>query len=138
MTPEQAAKRLSRKLGVDYIKYAMAALYEEGHKVIEVTIPITPMLDGFLRQSAFVDLEPRPFTVEVGFGGFAAKYALAVHEMGTDGTKINWTEPGTGNKYLERGANKAAKGMTNRIARQVTANAKADRKTPRQRKPKTS
>ena len=137
MSPEKAARRLSKVLGRDYLQYAMAALYEEGHKVIEVTIPLTPMDTGNLRNSAFVEWWPAPFTVQVGFGGFAAVYALAVHEMGTDGKKIAWSEPGTGNKYLERGAAMAMRGMPRRIADNMTRYAKSQQRNPRKRKPKT-
>ena len=37
--------------------------------------------------------------ITVTFGGGAVEYAVAVHEMPNE---TNWTEPGTGNKYLEK------------------------------------
>ena len=79
------------------------ALKLAGETLMAEAIPITPLDTGALRRSGYVS-HPRLVggmaTVEVGFGGTAAKYALRVHEW-TD-PEPNWSEPGTGPKYLER------------------------------------
>ncbi|QDP63947.1 MAG: hypothetical protein Unbinned3992contig1000_61 [Prokaryotic dsDNA virus sp.] len=110
---------------------AIAALYDEATDIINKSIPITPLDNGDLRRSAFVtrpqDEGPK-VSVELGYGGFASKYALAVHEMGTgksrkrnatgqfiSGGGINWSEPGTGNKYLEKPFDAAKRGQARRI-----------------------
>jgi hypothetical protein len=77
------------------------AAYEVGHILLNNAISVTPMDTGDLRDSGYVTWKGGggSIEVEVGFGGAAAPYALAVHEL--EGS-INWSEPGTGAKYLER------------------------------------
>ena len=60
----------------------------------------TPMDKGALRQSAAVIVEKAGMKTvgKVSFGGGKVDYADIVHEMPNE---TNWTEPGTGNKYLE-------------------------------------
>ena len=74
---------------------------------------------GDLRDSAFVatpDYKPAGVTIELGYGGTASPYALAVHELGIKPPKsINWSEPGTGAKYLERPFDAAQRGMVSRL-----------------------
>ena len=115
--PSEFAKTVKRDV-VRYRSAAVAALYDEAVKIINKSIPITPYDKGHLRGSAFVSMPKEhgnQVEVELGYGGFAAKYALAVHEMGTGGKDINWSEPGTGNKYLEKPFDAASKGQAKRL-----------------------
>ena len=67
-------------------------------------LPITPASahGSNLRDSCYTNTYKTPFG-PVGEIGFTAEYAIFVHEMGVDPPKpINWTTPGTGNKFLER------------------------------------
>ena len=61
----------------------------------------TPIDTGELRKSGTVSVDKKGMmtTGKVSFGGGAVEYAVAVHEMPNE---TNWTEPGTGNKYLEK------------------------------------
>jgi len=102
-----------------YRSAAVSALYDEAVRVINKSIPVTPLDTGDLRRSAFVS-KPTPIgnsvEVELGYGGFASKYALFVHEMGVKSKKkINWKEPGTGAKYLEKPFNAATRGQAKRL-----------------------
>ncbi len=107
---EQVIKNL-KALGKGMTKAAANALKEVGENTISAALPITPLRDrrgGSLRRSAYVGF-PTPkgsgVEVEVGFDGRSAPYALWVHEM-PDST--NWSEPGTGNKFLEKPFNRVA------------------------------
>ena len=53
-----------------------------------------------LMKSGAVEIEKNGLKTvgKVSFGGGEVDYADIVHEMPND---VNWTEPGTGNKYLE-------------------------------------
>lgn len=64
----------------------------------EKVIPVTPMDTGDLRESLYTvsHITYQGYTLEVGFD---TEYAPMVHEWPST---INWTTPGTGNKYLER------------------------------------
>lgn len=132
--PSEFAKIVKRDV-VRYRSAAVAALYDEAVKIINKSIPITPYDKGHLRGSAFVSRpkeQGNQVEVELGYGGFASKYALAVHEMGatkkgkgrqrnakgqfsSGGEGINWSEPGTGNKYLEKPFDAASKGQAKRL-----------------------
>ena len=116
--PSEFAKIVKRDVA-RYRSAAVSALYDEAVRVINKSIPVTPFDTGDLRRSAFVS-KPTPIgnqvEVELGYGGFASKYALAVHEMGVKSKKkINWSEPGTGAKYLEKPFNAATRGQAKRI-----------------------
>ena len=60
----------------------------------------TPKDTKELMKSGTVSVEKKGMvtTGKVSFGGGAVDYADIVHEMPNT---TNWTEPGTGNKYLE-------------------------------------
>jgi hypothetical protein len=110
---------------------AIAALYDESVAIINKSVPITPLDNGDLRRSAFVTMPQftgNTVEVELGYGGLASQYALIVHEMGTgskggrdskgrftSGGGINWSEPGTGNKYLEKPFDAAKRGQAKRL-----------------------
>ena len=68
--------------------------------LLRKAIDKTPMDTGELRKSGAVEVEKNGLktTGKVSFGGGQVDYADIVHEMPND---VNWTEPGTGNKYLE-------------------------------------
>ena len=99
------------------------ALKRTGETLMAEAIPITPMDTGDLRRSGYVS-QPKvvggDVTIEVGFGGTAAKYALRVHEW-TD-PEPNWSEPGTGPKYLERPFN----AMRTKLPSHVAASLRKD------------
>lgn len=60
-----------------------AAVYQGGERIMAAAKPLVPVDTGTLRASGFVEL-PKiaggSISVELGFGGPAAPYALAVHE----------------------------------------------------------
>ena len=61
-----------------------------------------------LMKSGAVEVEKNELktTGKVSFGGGQVDYADIVHEMPNN---VNWTEPGTGNKYLENPLKENAK-----------------------------
>ena len=67
--------------------------------LLSKAVDITPMDTGELRKSGTTDYDSAKKTGRVTFGGGSVEYAVAVHEMPNE---TNWTEPGTGNKYLEK------------------------------------
>ena len=67
--------------------------------LLSKAIDITPMDTGELRKSGTTDYDTATKTGKVSFGGGAVDYAVAVHEMPNE---TNWSEPGTGNKFLEK------------------------------------
>ena len=95
------------------------ATYEIGHEILNKAIPLTPMDTGDLRDSGYVSWKPGgrgAIEVEVGFGGAAARYALAVHEMSESN---NFQEPGTGPKYLERPFDEIKPSLAREVADRV-------------------
>ena len=62
-------------------------------------------------------------SVEMGYGGAAAAYALAVHEHPSSHSPRSWSGGVVfskgGPKYLERPALAAARGMAGRLARKL-------------------
>ena len=68
--------------------------------LLRKAVDATPMDTGELRRSGTVSVDKKGMmtTGKVSFGGGAVDYADIVHEMPNT---TNWTEPGTGNKYLE-------------------------------------
>ena len=76
--------------------------------LLRKAIDKTPMDTGALRLSGAVDVEKKGLktTGRVSFGGGQVDYADIVHEMPNN---VNWTEPGTGNKYLENPLKENAK-----------------------------
>ena len=84
------------------IRAIKGAVRTVGNQLLADSIREVPKNDGQLRSSKFVTKPERSgdqISAFVGYGGFAAVYALRVHEM-PEGT--NWTTSGTGPKYLER------------------------------------
>lgn len=83
-------------------------MYELSLELLDRAIDVTPADTQDLRRSGeplFTEVTDTTITTGVGFGGVAAPYAVYVHEMldpRPNGKPVNWTTPGTGNKYLER------------------------------------
>ena len=70
--------------------------------LLSKSVELCPIDKGDLRKSGTVAVENKGLetVAQVGFGGdHTSKYALAVHEMPNT---TNWTEPGTGSKFLEK------------------------------------
>lgn len=67
--------------------------------LLSKAVDITPINTGELRKSGTTDYDTATKTGKVSFGGGAVDYAVAVHEMPNE---TNWSEPGTGNKFLEK------------------------------------
>ena len=77
-------------------------------------MPLTPRLTGTLRRSYYKPTPERTANnIVVAMVENQAEYAVHVHEMPDPGLRksnkgqgiplpVNWTEPGTGNKFLER------------------------------------
>ncbi len=81
------------------INAARQGLARAGDHVVEQTVPLTPLKDGDLRSSLTVTEHGDNVVV-----GSDLVYAARRHEEPAK----NYSEPGTGFKYLERGAHAAA------------------------------
>jgi hypothetical protein len=87
---------------------AKAAVYLEANNIMAIALPRTPKDTGALRSSGYVTLPEETPVVEMGFGGPAEDYAVAVHE---DLSPKNWTTDGTGHKFLENAIDQRRGGM---------------------------
>ena len=87
------------KVTVDTEKKAERQIKKCCEDLLSKAVDITPIDTGELRKSGTTDYDSSKKTGRVTFGGGAVEYAVAVHEMPNE---TNWTEPGTGNKYLEK------------------------------------
>lgn len=92
-------------------------LRREAELLLAKAIPYTPMRYGPLRASGRAQ---GPFRAGrnvsyalAGFGGPAVDYALYVHEMPDT---YNFTTPGTGPKYMEKGVKDWMPGFSARVA----------------------
>lgn len=118
----QQATRVLTKWVNELLEANGAALYKEGVFIMGESKKICPLKDRTLRGSAYVT---RPvlvksigqIMVDLGYGGSAVDYAIAVHEK--TGNGIQWTSPGTGPKYLERPFNKAMRGFEKRVGKRA-------------------
>ena len=111
------------------VRQMEGALNLEAERIMTKAKRRTPVAPhgGTLRSSGHVKEPVRKrnkVTVELGFGGAASAYALAVHEHPSrysppswDGKTINWNAAGTGPKYLETPVREAQKGLGRRVAR---------------------
>ena len=103
-----------KRVAKTYPKVAASALFREGERIKSIAVPLTPLDDGQLRQSAFVNKPVKTgswIKVIVGYGGAAVKYALAQHEgPGTEVSPPSWEgyfglsyqTQGTGKRFLSR------------------------------------
>ncbi len=114
-----------RSLGTAGPPALAAALYQEGESIMARSKETyCPVDTGTLRDSGFVS-PPVDLSVELGYGGAAAPYALAVHETpraGHTGGRSpreqpyrHWAKVGEW-KYLETPFKAAADGMADRLA----------------------
>jgi Bacteriophage protein of unknown function (DUF646). len=105
-----------RSLGGDSTRVLAAALYQEGEGLIAEAKQETPVDTGALRASGYVAqpvTENSKVTVQVGFGGIAAPYAVFVHENAEANHPVGkW-------KYLEDPAKRRASTMAGRIAKRI-------------------
>jgi len=125
-----------------------AALFQEAEKIMAVSKQIVPVARGHLRASGHVDKPQRAFGVvfvDLGYGGAAAPYALAVHENPRAGKtggvspqgvpyrttkqgKPTWsTHPKGQWKYLEQPFKAAKVGLHKRIQAFVRAGVRVGR-----------
>lgn len=99
---------------------AASAAHDAASRILLETLPFVPMSRvpnraGALRASGHVVVltkgkskKDRKLQAEVTFGDATVDYAAFVHEDKPRGVVKNYTTPGTGNKYLVKGAAKAA------------------------------
>lgn len=117
-----ALKKRLLALANGVAKEAGRALYEEGLVIMKESVRRCPLEFGPLRASATVhppDVSGRDVSVTLSYGGPSARYALAVHErMGP----TNWSEPGTGPKYLEGPVLEAKPKLLGRLAARIDLN----------------
>lgn len=100
------------KYGKNGIKAIRAAIYAKANNIMLDSIRVTPKDSNNLRQTWYATKPgPRGEFSELGYG---AEYAHNVHEMPND---VNWSEPGTGNKFLEEPFNKHKTNAKSEIAR---------------------
>ena len=118
------------------LKALGGALNLEGETIMTKSKKIVPVDDGYLMNSGFVEqpeYSGHEVSVTLGYGGKAAAYALAVHEVGSPGfpgtpnhpwygksaDDINWNRPGSGSKYLEKPVKEAQRNLHRRLARRI-------------------
>ena len=108
---------LRKKLDVDAIPKLRGPLNLEANKIMTAAKRITPVDTGTLRGSGHVQT-PRvggtTLSITLGFGGAASGYALVQHER-TDLRHRGRQQA----KFLEQPAKAAAKGLGNRLTRQL-------------------
>ena len=115
--------KLHKVLTKEAIDVAMkgmtAGVYAEANDIFNESQAQVPVATGTLRSSGEVSppaVSAHQVSVEIGYGGAAADYALPVHE------KIEaYHAPPTKAKYLEDPMIAAARGMGSRIAKYVLA-----------------
>lgn len=98
------------------LKSTASALYKEGERIMAKAKPLTPVDTGALVNSGHVELpksEGSKISVELGFGGTAAPYALIVHE------NLEAHHPVGQAKYLEQPFDEAKDGMSERLAADI-------------------
>ena len=119
-----------KKSGVNAAKELAGGLKVEAERIMTAAKRITPVDQGTLRSSGHVKtpvIKRKSAFVELGFGGAASDYALAVHEFPSrhspkswkGKTTLNWNAAGTGAKFLEKPANAAKKGFGRRVAKNI-------------------
>jgi len=129
-------------------KLLKAALFQEGEKIMAASLEIVPVATGVLLASGHVQKPQKAFGtvfVELGYGGAAAPYALAVHENPRAGKtggvspqgipyrrnkqgQPTWSHHAKGQwKYLEQPFNVAKVGLRERIQAFIRVGMKATR-----------
>ena len=121
-----------KKSGVNAAKELAGGLKVEAEVIMTASNRIVPTSPhgGTLKTSGHVKtpvIKRRSASVELGYGGAAADYALAVHEFPSKHNPpswrgkatLNWNAAGTGAKFLEKPANAAKKGFGRRVAKNI-------------------
>jgi hypothetical protein len=100
------------------------ALFREGEGIMgDSKEKFVPVVTGNLRASGHVNLPKITIngaSVQLGYGGPAAPYALAVHENPNVGKTETGSQVGEW-KYLERPYKQRVKGMGDRVAKDMKA-----------------
>jgi len=112
------------KIMRDIEKKTEKAIAEIGQDLLDKTIQVTPIspikssTSGDLRKSGKLKMTKsgKATEAEVSFGGGKVDYALYVHEMPPDN---NFSEVGTGSKFLEKTLDKNKKKYIEHIAKQT-------------------
>jgi hypothetical protein len=123
------SKEFARMLTVAGVKapsVLASALYVEAQEIMTEAKQAAPIDLGTLRASGHVNkpkVSKTGASVQLGFGGAAAAYALAVHEHPSEHSPPSW-QSGVrfnqgGPKYLERPVREAQKGFADRLARHM-------------------
>lgn len=108
----ESVQRKFKAYGKDGVKALRAAVYAKANNIMHDSIRITPKDDGPLRNSWYAT-KPGP-NAEFSECGYGQEYAHHVHEMPNN---VNWSEPGTGNKFLEKPFNAHKTNAKQEIAR---------------------
>lgn len=111
------------KSGVSAVKAAGQAINEEAQLVFEKSQDLVPVDLGTLKDSGDIfplTVQGDTVEIQIGYGGQAKDYALAVHERvyTESGKKVNHKEP-TQAKYLERPAMEAQATLGPRILKRL-------------------
>jgi hypothetical protein len=126
---EQAMIAKLRRLAAEEPQKVGRALFEEGEDIMREAKRITPVETGTLRGSGHVELPKTDMggvSVELGFGGAAAPYAIYVHEIPAPperspaGRSARHAAP-TQWKYLETPFRAAQHGIARRLADKLKA-----------------
>jgi hypothetical protein len=108
-----------QNLAGDIQRELAAVLYQEGEGLITEAKQEVPVDTGVLRASGYVrwpEYQGSTVTVQVGFGGAAAPYALLVHE-----NLESRHNPPTKAKYLEDPFNRRLRGLDERVGAKLEA-----------------
>ena len=112
-------KKALKKLGDKGPRVLGGALYREGEGIMGASKgEYVPVVSGNLRASGHVQLPKitsKGASVELGYGGPAAPYALSVHENPNTGKTATGSQVGEW-KYLESPFKRHLTGMDKRIA----------------------
>jgi len=112
-------KKALKKLRDKGPKVMGGALFREGESIMgDSKEKFVPVVTGNLKSSGHVQLPkitPRGASVELGFGGPAAAYALTVHENPNTGKTAEGSQVGEW-KYLETPYKQHLKNMDQRVA----------------------
>lgn len=115
-------KKALKQLGAKGPKVLGGALFREGERIMgDSKENYVPVVTGDLRSSGHVQLPKvtaKGASVELGFGGPAAPYALQVHENPNTGKTPDGSQVG-GWKYIEAPFKKALKDMDERVAKDM-------------------
>lgn len=123
-----------KQIAAKFPDHVASAIYLEAQIIMTEAKRRCPVArdGGTLRASGTVGFPVRgpgrKISVEMGFGGAAEAYAVAVHEHPSDYSPpswvnhpydINWTSVGTGPKFLENPINEAFPMLARRVAERV-------------------